>query len=143
RFQYDERNRFRIELPVDAEDSRPTLARSSIEDLLVELLKQHESRRIDAVHWLRETLAAVKNHERASADAMRSAFIEFTDRLDPNELETRFERAARRGKSRTQNWELYVDFYRNLTEMPQDHFPNIFVEAFATAYRAFIENPPK
>lgn len=143
RFQYDERNRFRIELPVDAEDSRPTLARSSIEDLLVELLKQHESRRIDAVHWLRETLAAVKNHERASADAMRSAFIEFTDRLDPNELETRFERAARRGKSRTQNWELYVDFYRNLTEMPQDHFPNIFVEAFATAYRAFIEKPPK
>jgi type VI secretion system protein len=143
RLQHDERNRFRIELPVDPEDSRPDLARTALEDLLVEVLKQHESRRIDAVQWLRETLAAVKTHERASAEAMRSAFIEFIDRLDPNELETRFERAARRGKSKSQNWELYVDFYRNLTEMPADHLPHTFVEAFATAYRAFLENPPK
>jgi type VI secretion system protein len=144
RFQHDERNRFRIELPVDPEDSRPDLARSSLEDLLVEVLKQHESRRIDAVQWLRDTLATAKLHERATAEAMRTAFIEFVDRLDPNELETRFERAVRRGgKSKSQNWELYVDFYRNLTEMPPDHLPHTFVEAFAAAYRSFFEKLPK
>lgn len=143
RFQHDERNRFRIELTKDPEDSRPTLARSSLEELLVELLKQHENRRIDAVQWLRETLAATKMHEQATSEAMRSAFVEFVDRLDPNELETRFERAVRRGKSKSQNWELYADFYRNLTEMPQDQLPHTFVEAFATAYRRAFEKKPK
>jgi type VI secretion system protein len=142
-FQHDERNRFRIELPRDAEDSGLELSRTSLEDLLIEVLKQHESRRIDAVHWVRDTLGAVKAHEQATVEAMRSAFVEFVDRLDPDELETRFERAVRRGKSKSHNWELYVDFYRNLTEMPQGHLPHTFVEAFAAAYREFFEKAPK
>jgi type VI secretion system protein len=95
------------------------------------------------VHWVRDTLGAVKAHEQATVEAMRSAFVEFVDRLDPDELETRFERAVRRGKSKSQNWELYVDFYRNLTEMPQGHLPHTFVEAFAAAYRAFFEKAPR
>ena len=70
---------------------------------------------------------------------MRKAFVEFLDRLDPAELEARFERAARRGKispsDKSQYWELYTEFYRNLIEMPADHLPHTFVEAFATAYR--------
>jgi type VI secretion system FHA domain protein len=143
RCQQDERNRFRIELPVDPEDLRPRLGRTAVDDLVVELLTQHESRRIDAVQWLREALAAAKYHERASAEAMRSAFVEFTDRLDPDELDTRFERASRRGKARpgdkSQHWELYVEFYRNLTEMPQGHLPHTFVEAFAKAYRESLD----
>lgn len=134
------RNRFRIELPVDPDDPRPTLARSTIDDLLTELLNQHESRRLDAVQWLREALGAAKLHVDASAHAMRAAFVEFIDRLDPAELETRFERTARRGRRsetevRAANWELYRDFYRNLSEMPADHLPHTFVEAFANAYR--------
>jgi len=135
------RNRFRIELPVDPDDPRPSLARSTIDDLLTELFSQHESRRLDAVQWLRETLGAAKLHVDASAHAMRAAFVEFIDRLDPAELETRFERTAKRGRRsetevRAANWELYRDFYRNLSEMPADHLPHTFVEAFANAYRA-------
>jgi type VI secretion system protein len=143
RCQQDERNRFRIELPADPEDTRPQLGRTAVDDLVVELLKQHESRRIDAVQWLREALATAKYHERATSDAMRSAFVEFVDRLDPDELDTRFERASRRGKSKSgdksQHWELYVEFYRNLTEMPQGHLPHTFVEAFSKAYRESLD----
>jgi type VI secretion system protein len=139
RCQRDERNRFRIELPVDPEDSRPVLGRAAVDDLVVELLTQHESRRIDAVQWLREALSTTKHHERATSEAMRSAFVEFMDRLDPDELDTRFERAARGSKpkngERSRHWEFYVEFYRNLTEMPQGHLPHTFVEAFARAYR--------
>ena len=72
--------------------------------------------------------------------------MEFLDRLDPAELEARFERAARRGKSkasdRAQYWELYTEFYRNLIEMPADHLPHVFVEAFATAYKELLKKPP-
>ena len=104
---------------------------------------QHESRSIDAVQWLREAVGEAKAHDQAAAQAMRSAFVEFLDRLDPAELEARFERAARRGKTRSadkaQYWELFTTFYRNLIEMPADHLPHTFVEAFAAAYRESVK----
>jgi type VI secretion system protein len=143
----DTRNRYRIEAPPPAhDDPRPALANSVVEDLAVALFVQHESRQLDSVQWLRETIAEAKLHETATAQAMRSAFIEFLDRLDPAELEARFERAARRGKARSadkaQYWELFTSFYRNLIEMPADHLPATFVEAFASAYREALKKPP-
>jgi type VI secretion system FHA domain protein len=138
------RDRFRIELPPpEPDDPRPSLGRSTVDELLLQILVQHESRSIDAVQWLRETVGETKAHEQAAAQAMRAAFVEFLDRLDPAELEARFERAARRGKARSadkaQYWELFTTFYRNLIEMPADHLPHTFVEAFAAAYREAIK----
>jgi len=145
RSRNDTRNRFRIDLPTDPDDPRPSLARSTVEDLVIDLFAQHESRRLDAVGWLREAIAEGKTHEIAAAKATRTAFVEFLDRLDPAELEARFERAARRGKARSadkaQYWELFTTFYRNLIEMPADHLPHTFVEAFAAAYKEYVKKP--
>jgi type VI secretion system protein len=145
RSRNDTRNRFRIDLPTDPDDPRPSLARSTVEDLVIDLFVQHESRRLDAVGWLREAIAEGKTHEIAAAKATRAAFVEFLDRLDPAELEARFERAARRGKARSadkaQYWELFTTFYRNLIEMPADHLPHTFVEAFAAAYKEYVKKP--
>jgi type VI secretion system protein len=141
------RNRYRIGLAArERDDPRPALAESMVEDLLIALLVQHESRQLDSVQWLREAITEAKLHENATAQATRAAFVEFLDRLDPAELEARFERAARRGKARSadkaQYWELFITFYRNLIEMPADHLPPTFVEAFAAAYREALKKPP-
>jgi type VI secretion system protein len=145
RARNDMRNRYRIELPSEPDDPRPSLARSTVDDLLMDLLLQHESRSLDAVSWLRETVAEGKHHENAATQATRAAFVEFLDRLDPAELEARFERAARRGKAKSadkaQYWELFTTFYRSLIEMPADHLPHTFVEAFAAAYRESVKKP--
>ena len=144
RSRSETRNRFRIELPPpEPDDPRPSLSRSTVEDLLLGLLIRHENRSLDAVQWLREMVSDAKTHESASAQATRAAFVEFLDRLDPAELEARFERAARRGKARSadkeQYWEMFTTFYRNLIEMPADHLPHTFVEAFAAAYREYLK----
>jgi len=140
------RNRYRIEIPQVADDPRPSLPRMAVEDLLIEILHQHETRRLDAVQWLREQMTTSKDHENAISLAMQEAFVEFVGRLDPAELEARFERAARRGKLRTggkaQAWELYADFYRNLVEKPAEHMPHTFVEAFSLAYREHLKKKP-
>jgi type VI secretion system protein len=137
------RNRFRIEIQNDPDDPRPSLSRMAVEDLLVALLHQHETRRTDAVQWLREQMTGAKDHENAVTLAMQEAFVEFVGRLDPAELEARFERAARRGKlssgGKVQAWELYADFYRNLVEKPAEHMPHTFVEAFSIAYREALK----
>jgi predicted component of type VI protein secretion system len=142
----DTRNRYRIDTPPpEPDDPRPSLANSVVEELIVELLVQHEGRRLDSVQWLREAVGEAKLHETATTEAIRAALVEFLGRLDPAELEARFERAARRGKTRSadkaQYWELFGTFYRNLIEMPADHLPHTFVEAFAAAYRAALKKP--
>jgi type VI secretion system FHA domain protein len=146
RSRSETRNRYRIESPPqEPDDPRPSLADSMVEELLIALLVQHEGRRLDSVQWLREAVAEAKLHETATAQATRAAFVEFLDRLDPAELEARFERAARRGKARSadkaQYWDLFTSFYRNLIEMPAEHLPHTFVEAFAAAYREVLKKP--
>jgi type VI secretion system protein len=146
RTRSETRNRYRIE-PVlhDPDDPRPSLADSMVEELLVALMVRHEARSLDSVQWLRETVTEAKLHELAIDQATRAAFVEFLGRLDPAELEARFERAARRGKARaadkSQYWDLFTTFYRNLIEMPADHLPHTFVEAFAAAYREALKKP--
>ncbi len=132
RTQQAQRNDLRVTYEKDASDLLPSLERHSIEDLIQELLKAHDSRRFDAVQWMRESFANSRRHDAALVDAMRAAFVDFVGRLDPRDLATRFERSARR--KTMGNWELYGDFYRSLCEMPAGALPHIFLEVYAQNY---------
>ena len=71
---------------------------------------------------------------------MRAAFEEFLGRVDPKELEERFDRAAKRGMfgapNKNKYWELYQEMYTGLAQRPPDGFPHLFVETFARSYEA-------
>lgn len=129
-----------VELHDDPEDPRPSLARASVEDLLVELLGQHESRRLDAVQWLREAIDRAKEHDRATFDAMGTAFLAFIARLEPAELELRFQRHARgTSGAAARNWELYTEFFRSIVARTGGQLPRVFVDAFSTAYGESVQ----
>ena len=132
RSQQEQRNQLRVTFEKPRSDNQPSLERQSVEELIQELLKAHDSRRFDAVNWLRESFAATRQHDDVMLRAMFAAFIDFVGRLDPRDLATRFERSSRR-KSMG-NWELYGEFYRSLCEMQPDALPHIFVETFAQNY---------
>jgi type VI secretion system FHA domain protein len=118
-----------------AEDSRPSLARAAVADLLIEVLAQHESRRLDAVQWLREEIERAKAHDRATFAALREAFLDFIARLEPAELESRFKRRARDAAgSGARNWELYTEFFRSIAAKADDPLPRVFLTAFGAAY---------
>ena len=128
------RDRFRIETP-PSEPDLPPLGQLTVEELLLELCSQHEAHTLDAVRWLRERHDEIKAHEQALAQALRSAFIEFLGRLDPAELEARFQRGRHGKADAAQYWAFFTTFYRNLLDRPADHLPPTFVEAFAAAYK--------
>jgi type VI secretion system protein len=128
-----------IDVPVDDDDPRPSLARAGVEDLLVQILSQHESRRLDAVQWLREVMDRAKAHDRATVDALRSAFEDFVARLDPAELESRFGRRDRGAR----NWELYSEFYRSIAAKGDGQLPRVFLDAFKAAYDENLRQPEK
>jgi hypothetical protein len=69
---------------------------------------------------------------------MNSAFIEFSERLDPDELQDGFDRTL--GKSlfsfgnKGKYWQLYCDLYPVITEKGGGRFPQMFGEEFVRAY---------
>jgi len=132
RSEQDQRSNLRVTWQKDQPDLLPNLERHSVEELIQELLRAHDSRRFDAVAWLRQSFAGSRQHDDAMLRAMAAAFVDFIGRLDPRDLATRFERSARR--KTMGNWELYGEFYRSLCETPPGTLPHIFVETFAQSY---------
>lgn len=115
--------------------TRASLARASVEDLLVQLLSQHESRRLDAVQWLREAIDRAKEHDRATFEALRTAFLDFIAQLEPGQLEVRFQRHARgTAGGAAHNWELYTEFFRSIAARAEGRLPRVFLDAFSSAY---------
>jgi type VI secretion system FHA domain protein len=142
------RNKFRIATPAaEASESPLNLARG-VDEALVRLLTTM-STRAGSVEAIRENFRELKAQNAASLTAMRAAFEEFLSRVDPKELEERFERAGKRGvfggQSKAKYWDLYAELFSGLAQRPADGFPHLFIETFAKAYEAKLRAlvPPR
>jgi type VI secretion system FHA domain protein len=142
------RNRFRISAPADDGPESPLNFSRGVDEALVRLLTT-TSIRAGSVEAIRHNFRELKAQNVASVTAMHAAFEEFVGRLDPKELEDRFERASKRGVFGTTNkaryWELYSEMFPGLAQRPADGFPHLFTEAFAKAYETRLRTlvPPR
>jgi type VI secretion system FHA domain protein len=142
------RNRFRIATPVDDGPESPLNFSRGVDEALVRLLTTL-SMRAGSVDAIRHNFREHKAQNVAAVTAMRAAFEEFLGRVDPKELEERFDRATKRGVFGTQNkgkyWELYAEMFAGLAQRPADGFPHLFVETFAKAFEAQLRSlvPPR
>lgn len=99
-----------------------------VEDLLLRLLQGHDANTLDAVQWLRETLASTRRHDLAFARALRTALADYLPRLDPKVLSP--------GDKRAGNADVLSERFRGITEMPPGKLPHLFAEAFARVFAA-------
>jgi type VI secretion system protein len=137
------RNRFRMPPPPPSDGPESPLNFShGVDEALLRLLTT-SSTRSGSVDALRDNFKELKAQNAASLGASRAAFEEFIGRVDPKELEERFERATKRGVFGQQNkskyWELYAEMFAGLTQRPPDGFPHVYTEAFAKAYEAKLK----
>jgi type VI secretion system protein len=143
------RNRFRITTAPAAAPESPLNLSKGVDETLVRLLN-NLSTRAGSVEAIRNSFRELKAESVASLAAMHAAFEEFLERVDPKELEERFERAGKRGVFGTPNkakyWELYAEMYAGLAQRPSDGFPHLYTEAFARAFEAKLRTlvpPPR
>src|SRR5271165_654245 len=142
------RNRFRMSAPPNDGTESPLNLSRGVDEALVRLLTT-VSTRMGSVDAIRDVFRELKAHNGASLAATRAAFEEFLDRVDPKELQERFDRATKRGVFGSQNkakyWDLYSEMFVGLAQRPPDGFPHLFAEAFAKAYEAKLRalTPPR
>jgi len=108
-------------------------------DLIKQLLVGDEGDYLGAKDAVHEACHDLLNHQNAFLDAMNSAFIEFADRFEPEELQNGFDRAMSSSKlfsflNKTKYWDLYCDLYPIMTEKGEGRFPQMFGEEFVRAY---------
>jgi type VI secretion system protein ImpI/type VI secretion system protein len=107
------------------------------------------SARAGPVEALRDTFKEHKAQNSAALAAMRTAFEAFLERVNPKDLEERFDRVGKRSVFGTPNkgkyWDLYAEMFPALAQRPADGFPHFFSEAFAKAYEAKLRSlmPPR
>jgi type VI secretion system FHA domain protein len=135
------RNRFRISTPANEGPESPLNFSRGVDEALVRLLTTL-STRAGSVEAIRQNFRELKAQNTASLTATRAAFEEFLGRVDPKELEERFDRATKRGVFGSQNkakyWDLYAEMFAGLVQRPADGFPHVFTETFAKAYEAKV-----
>jgi type VI secretion system protein len=119
-----------------------------VDEALVRLLTTLSSR-AGSVEAIRENFRELKAQNTATLTATRAAFEEFLGRVNPADLEERFDRATKRGVFGSQNkakyWDLYGEMFAGLAQRPADGFPHLFTETFAKAYEAKLRSlvPPR
>ncbi len=133
------KNAFRLDqTTVLPRHNNPMKFSDNTNDLLKQLLVGTEGEYLGARDSIREVCRDLINHQNAFLDAMNSAFIEFADRFDPEELQEGFDRTM--GKklfgfmNNTKYWQLYRDLYPIMTEKGGGRFPQMFGEEFVKAY---------
>ena len=142
------RNRFRISPPANDAAESPLNFSRGVDEALVRLLTTM-STRAGSVEAIRQNFRELKAQNTATLTATRAAFEEFLGRVDPKELEERFDRATKRGVFGTQNkskyWDLYAEMFVGLAQRPPDGFPHLFTETFARSYEAKLRTlvPPR
>jgi type VI secretion system FHA domain protein len=133
------RNRFRISAPANDGPESPLNFSRGVDEALVRLLTTLSTRN-GSVETIRTNFRELKAQNTATLAATRAAFEEFLGRVDPKELEERFDRATKRGvfgsQNKTKYWDLYAEMFAGLAQRPPDGFPHLFTEAFVKAYEA-------
>ena len=118
--------------------NNPMKFSDNTDDLIKHLLVGDEGEYLEARDAVREANRDLINHQNAFLDAMNSAFIEFADRFDPDELQDRFDRTLNNKLfsflNKSMYWNLYKDLYPIMTERGSGRFPQMFGEEFVKAY---------
>src|SRR6202041_2089081 len=142
------RNRFHIAPPANDGPESPLNFSRGVDEALVRLLTT-VSTRAGSVEAIRQNFRELKAQNTATLTATRAAFEEFLGRVDPKDLEERFDRSTKRGVFGSQNkakyWDLYAEMFVGLAQRPADGFPHLFTETFAKAFEAKFRTlvPPR
>lgn len=138
------KNAFRLDqTTVLPRHNNPLKLSANSKDSIKQLLVGKEGEYLGPRDAVREVCRDLLFHQDAFLDAMNSAFTEFADRFDPDELQEGFDRTINsniftRFMNKKKYWGLYADLYPIMTERGGGRFPQMYAEEFVKAYERLI-----
>lgn len=138
------KNAFRLDqTTVLPRHNNPLKLSANTKDSIRQLLVGREGEYLGPRDAVREVCRDLLFHQDAFLDAMNSAFVEFSDRFEPEELAEGFVRNLSsnplfKWRNKSKFWDMYSDLYPILTEKGSGRFPQMYAEEFVHAYERQI-----
>jgi type VI secretion system protein len=136
----DMKNRLRLSnTTIQPGENNPLKFSASVDEAVLKLLDPHGSRYLGPIEAIRESFADMRTHQGALVNAVQAATDELMSRIEPGELQERFDRGLKRGAilgaaNKMKYWDLYVEFYQVLNQRNEQGLPGVFAEEFARTY---------
>lgn len=138
----DLKSRLRLaQTTIQPTDNNPLKFSASVDEALMKLLDPHSSRYLAPVEAIRSSFDDLRGHHAALTAAIQAAVDELMNRIEPSELQERFDRGLKRGAllgaaNKMKYWDLYTEFYNALNQRNEQGLPQVFAEEFARTYAA-------
>ena len=136
----DLKSRLRLnQTTIQPSENNPLKFSASVDEALMKLLDPHGNRYLGAVESIRSSFADLRTHQSALMTAIQAATDELMTRIEPSELQERFDRGLKRGAilgaaNRMKYWDLYIEFYQALNQRNEQGLPVLFAEELARTY---------
>jgi type VI secretion system protein len=136
----DMKSRLRLsQTTIQPGENNPLKFSASVDEAVVKLLDPHSSRYLGPIEAIRDSFADLRMHQAALATAIQAATDELMNRLEPGELQERFDRGLKRGAllgaaNKMKYWDLYIEFYQALNQRNEQGLPTLFAEELARTY---------
>jgi hypothetical protein len=123
--------------------NNPIKLSANTRDSIKQLLVGQEGEYLGPRDAVQEVCRDLLFHQDSFLEAMSTAFNEFADKFDPEELAETFDHNLNsnfltRWRNKSKYWPMYRDLYPILTEKGSGRFPQMFAEEFVTAYERLI-----
>jgi type VI secretion system protein len=121
---------------IQPQNNNPLKFSASVEEALNNLLFRDSSEYLSAVDAVRETFGDIKRHQQHLLAAVRTAVVDYVNRLDPEELESKLGRgnALLGAANKLKYWDFYKDLFQVVSQQQPGQFPHQFLEELARAY---------
>ena len=136
----DQKNRLRLsQTTIQPSENNPLKFSASVDEALLRMLDPHNSRYLGPVEAIRDSFADLRTHQLALSTAIQAAIDEVMNRIEPGELQERFDRGLKRGAllgatNKMKYWDLYSEFYQVLNQRTEQNLPTLFAEELARTY---------
>ena len=121
---------------IQAQNNNPLKFSASVEEALNHLFFRDSSEYLSAVDAVRETFGDIKQHQQHLLAAMRVAVVDYVNRLDPEELESKIGRghSLLAAANKLKYWDLFKDLFQVVSQHQPGQFPPQYLEELARAY---------
>lgn len=131
------KDEFRMKMTTfKASDNNPLKFSANVEDALHNLLVKRNSAYLPPVEAFRDAFQDARSHQMAMFEGLRAAFQSMLREFDPQVLEEKFDKQGKGSllSGRRKNWDLYREWYENISQDADSAFRSLFGEEFARAY---------
>jgi type VI secretion system FHA domain protein len=124
---------------IQPQDNNPLKFSASVDEALDNLFFRDASEYLPAVDAVREAFGDVRTHQQILLNAVMVALLDYMGRIDPEELEEKFARGAKRNAligaaNKLKYWDLYKDLYQVMVQHAPGQFPPAFLEELSHSY---------